>query len=416
MTSSETHARDFLRAGHAGTLVGAFAYFGTCFAVWILNGALAPFLTEELALSPSETGMLVSMPVFAGALLRLPLGLLAEVIGRKHVAMLNMAIVATALGLGWLCVDSYLGLVLIGIPLGVAGASFGVGLALGAGWYPARFKGLAMGIVGAGNAGAVIAVLLAPPLARAFGWQTVYGFAALPVLLAMWILHRFVIEPPDRDRRPWREYASILVDRDAWILALLYMVTFGGTIGLTSFLPTFFHDAYAVPKESVGGYTAVAVFAASALRIVGGWLADRIGGVRLLLALGAVIVSTTLAAATLPASLGTMVCILVLCFAAMGAGNGAVFQLVPLRFGGATAVASSLVGEVGALAGALVPFAMLAAKQFTGSFAPGFLFLLALAATALVSLLVVTKRWIGTWLVAGGRANESVTAPPVPAE
>jgi NNP family nitrate/nitrite transporter-like MFS transporter len=203
------------------------------------------------------------------------------------------------------------------------------------------------------------------------------------------------------------------VDRDAWIFNLIYMVTFGGYIGLTSFLPTLFHDQYGIPRESVGQYAAVIIIMASILRVMGGWIADRVGGVRVLVILSAIILVTTAAAATIPASPWAMVAILVVCFSAMGAGNGAVFQLVPLRFKTTTAVAGSFIGEVGALAGGFLPVAMGYGMKATGSFAPGFLSGTLLTVTALFVLLAVVREWTTTWVGAGGKAlgSEEFTRP-----
>jgi MFS transporter, NNP family, nitrate/nitrite transporter len=49
-------------------------------------------------------------------------------------------------------------------------------------WYPPRHQGLAMGIVGAGNSGTVLASLFAPRLAEALGWHGVFGLALMPVV------------------------------------------------------------------------------------------------------------------------------------------------------------------------------------------------------------------------------------------
>jgi NNP family nitrate/nitrite transporter-like MFS transporter len=149
----------------------------------------------------------------------------------------------------------------------------------------------------------------------------------------------------------------------------------------------------------------VIIIAASILRVLGGWMADKVGGVRILFVLGATIVGLTLAAATMPASPWVMVVILVACFSAMGAGNGSVFQLVPLRFRNSTAVAGSLIGEVGALAGGFLPNAMGLGRQYTGSFAPGFLCGAALSLCLLVALAAVSRRWTTTWVGEGGRAH-----------
>jgi len=185
----------------------------------------------------------------------------------------------------------------------------------------------------------------------------------------------------------------------------MYMVTFGGYIGLTSFLPTLFHDQYNIPKESIGQYSALIIVAASILRILGGGLADAIGGIRMLKSLFWMILFLTGLAAFLPSNPWVMVLILILCFSAMGAGNGAVFQLVPLRFSATTAVAGSLIGEIGALAGGFLPNAMGMGKQYLGSFAPGFVSGALLTLCVMVALSLVTKRWTSTWVGEGGKAK-----------
>jgi NNP family nitrate/nitrite transporter-like MFS transporter len=263
-----------------------------------------------------------------------------------------------------------------------------------------------MGIAGAGNSGAVLALLFAPPLAEAYGWRTVYGISIAPIVLAMVILQIFAKEPPDREEKRLSDYLKVLVDRDAWIFNLIYMVTFGGYIGLTSFLPTLFNDQYGIPSQSIGRYAAGIVLTGSVLRVAGGWLSDRLGGIRLLFVLSVVIIGATLAAATIPSNPWVMVAILIVCFSAMGAGNGAVFQLVPLRFRTTTAVAGSLIGEIGALAGGFLPNVMGLGKEKMGSFAPGFLSGTALSVLLLVTLRGVTKRWTATWVGEGGKARE----------
>lgn len=396
--------RAFRDAGHLPTLLTAFLYFDVCFSVWVVNGAMAPFISEEFGLSPAQKGFMVSVPVIAGALMRFPLGVLAQYIGRKRAAMLEMAVICACLVWGYYFTTSLTGVLLMGVALGVAGASFGVALSLGSGWYPPQYKGLAMGIAGAGNSGTIIAMLAAPPLALAFGWRTVYLLGLIPMGVAMLLLQIYAKEPPDREHKHLKDYLKILVEPDAWIFNLAYSVTFGGFIGLSSFLPTLFHDHYGVAKESVGIYVTLGVVAASALRVVGGWLADHLGGLRLMYLLCGVILASVLLAATLPASPILMAIAVASAMGAMGAGNGAVFQLVPLRFRAETAVAGSLIGEVGALAGGFLPNAMGLGMQYYGSFAPGFLAGALLTVLSLLALVAVSRRWTQTWVGAGGRA------------
>src|SRR5205823_10791917 len=120
---------------------------------------------------------------------------------RKIAAMVEMGLIIFALAFGYFAVDSYDGVLAMGVLLGIAGASFGVALSLGSGWFPAKYKGLAMGIAGAGNSGTVLAVLFAPPLAMKFGWQAVYGLAACTMLLPMAVMWLAAKEPPDREHQ-----------------------------------------------------------------------------------------------------------------------------------------------------------------------------------------------------------------------
>lgn len=410
--------RDFMKSGHLGTLLTALLYFDFCFAIWVLNGAMAPFIAQSFGLTDSQKGFLIALPVMAGALMRFPMGLVSQYIGRKNAAQLEMGTIVVGLLIGSFFVQTYGGVLLMGIIIGIAGASFGVALSLGSGWYPPEHKGLAMGIAGAGNSGAVLAVLFAPPLAKLYGWQAVYGLATIPLIVAMILLQIFAKEPPDREQKSLKEYLKILVDRDAWVFNLMYMVTFGGYIGLTSFLPTLFHEQYGIAKENVGQYSAGIIIMASILRVCGGWIADKIGGIRSILGFGVVIVGTTALAAVVPASPWVMVAILVVCFSAMGAGNGAVFQLVPLRFKTSTAVAGSLIGEVGALAGGFLPMVMMESKARFGSFGPGFLSGTLLAVGMLSCLAMVTQSWTSSWVGAGGVAlsGKEQKSPPTDQE
>jgi NNP family nitrate/nitrite transporter-like MFS transporter len=262
-----------------------------------------------------------------------------------------------------------------------------------------------MGIAGAGNSGTVIAMLAAPPLAFAFGWRTVYLLGLIPMAIALVLLQAFAKEPPDREDKKLRDYLKVLVSGDAWVFNLVYSVTFGGFIGLASFLPTLFHDHYNIPKQSVGIYVTLGVIAASGLRVVGGWLADRIGGIRLLYILCGLILLGTAAAASMPASAWTMAILVALAMGAMGAGNGAVFQLVPLRFSAETAVAGSLIGEIGALAGGFLPNAMGLGKQYFASFTPGFIAGAVLTAISILLLVLIAPKWTKTWVREGGKAH-----------
>lgn len=403
----------FLRSGHAPTLFSAFLYFAFSCCIWVLNGAMAPFITETYQLTPAQKGLMLSIPIIAGALMRFPLGVLAQYIGRKNATLVEMGLIAVAMLYGFFMVKSFNDLLAMGVLLGIAGASFGVALSLGSGWFPPRHKGLAMGLVGAGNVGTAVSVLVAPPLAQAFGWQTVYGFAAAAILLPMLVMIVFAKEPPDLDAHAsFREHIACLFEKDGWAFSLIYGVTFGGFIGLTTFLPTYYYDQFGVSKVQAGQLTMLAAFMGAAVRVFGGWISDRLGGINTLTAVLLIVAVTLVLCGFASASLTATTLLFMVCFSALGAGNGALFQLVPLRWPLTTAVAGSMIGEVGALGGGLVPNAMGLSKQYTGSYAWGFVFFAVLAVAVLLMMRVMQIRWTRTWAEKGGRArNVPPTAP-----
>ena len=298
--------------------------------IWVLNGAMAPFISETYNLSPAQKGLMLSIPIMAGALMRFPLGLLSQYIGRKKATLVEMGLIMVAMLFGFFYVKSFNDLLAMGVLLGIAGASFGVALSLGSGSFPARHKGLAMGIVGAGNVGTAVCVLVAPPLAQAFGWITVCGFAAVAIAIPMVVMAIFAQEPADLDpHASLKEHISCLFEKDGWAFSMIYAVTFGGFIGLITFLPTYYYDQFGVSKVQAGQLTMLAAFMGTALRVFGGWISDRWGGVNTL-NIVLTVVAVTLVACGLSGGLLVLTTLLmILCFAALGAGNGALFQLVP---------------------------------------------------------------------------------------
>jgi NNP family nitrate/nitrite transporter-like MFS transporter len=404
----------FLKSGHPPTLLAAFLYFDFSFAVWVLNGAMGPFISDAFHLSPSQIGLMVSVPTLAGAFMRFPLGVLSQYIGRKNAAIVEMSCIVIALCYGFFFVHTFNNVLAMGVLLGIAGASFGVALSLGSGWFPQQYKGLAMGIAGAGNSGTALASLFAPRLATHFGWQHVYGFAALMMLLPLLVMIFFAKEPPDHEHLTLREHLSCLFEKDGWYFNLVYIITFGGFIGLATFLPSFFYAQFHVTKIQAGELTVLATLTGSATRVVGGWFADRVGGITTLSVVFLIAIAGLFGLMTTPPLLATTL-LFMLCFAALGAGNGATFQLVPLRWPLTTAVAGGMIGEIGALGGSILPNLLGYSKQHTGSFKGGFIVYAVLAFGILGMLRIVSRTWTKTWVGPGGRARiasslESVAA------
>ena len=398
--------RSFLKAGHSPTLLASFIYFTYCCGVWVTNGAMAPFIKDSLQLSPAQLGVMLSVPIFAGALMRFPLGVLAQYIGRKNATLVEMGGIALALLFGYFYVETFHHLIAMGVLLGIAGASFGVALSLGSGSFPARYKGLAMGLVGAGNVGTSLSALLAPQLAQAYGWKAVYGIAALGLMVPVLVMIFLAREPDDVDKHAGlREHVACLFEKDGWAFSVIYAVTFGGFIGLATFLPSYYYDQFGVSKVQAGQLTMLAAFMGAALRIFGGWISDHWGGINTLTAVLLVISASLMACGLAGGSLVVTTLLLMLCFAALGAGNGALFQLVPLRWPLSTAVAGSMIGEIGALGGGLVPNAMGLSRQYAGTYFWGFALFSVLALLVLLMMRSMQMRWTRTWAEKGGRAR-----------
>jgi NNP family nitrate/nitrite transporter-like MFS transporter len=400
--------RTFLKAGHSPTLLASFIYFTYCCGVWVTNGAMAPFIKESLQLSPTQLGVMLSVPIFAGAFMRFPLGVLAQYIGRKNATLVEMGGIAIAMAFGYFYVETFNHLLAMGVLLGIAGASFGVALSLGSGSFPARYKGLAMGLVGAGNVGTSISALLAPQLAQAYGWKAVYGMAGVGLLLPVLVMIFIAKEPDDVDKHSnFRDHIACLFEKDGWAFSLIYAITFGGFIGLTTFLPSYYYDQFGVSKVQAGQLTMLAAFMGAALRIFGGWISDHWGGINTLTAVLVIISLSLLACGLAGGSLVGTTLLLMLCFAALGAGNGALFQLVPLRWSTTTAVAGSMIGEIGALGGGLVPNAMGLSKQYAGTYFWGFALFSGLSLLVLLMMRSMQIRWTRTWAEKGGRARSA---------
>ena len=391
--------KGFLQAGHLPTLIAAFLYFDLSFMAWVILGPMAVQIAADLGLSPAEKGLMVATPVLAGAGFRVVNGLLVDHLGpRRTGAISQVIVIAGLLAAWWLGVHSFVETLLVGLVLGVAGASFAVALPLASRWYPPEHQGTALGIAGAGNSGTVLAALFAPSLAAAFGWNDVLGLATIPLALSLLVYLVLAKDSPDRPapKRP-SEYLAVLRIGDAWWFMFFYSVTFGGFVGLASSLTIYFSDEYGLSPVTAGYFTAACVFAGSLVRPLGGAVADRIGGVRSLTVIYAVAATALVAVSLgLPASWMALG-VFVLSMLALGMGNGAVFQLVPQRFRREIGVMTGLVGMTGGVGGFWLASSLGLSKQVSGSYAAGFLVFAALAVAALLGLTGVKHRWRATW-------------------
>ncbi|MGZ8716348.1 MAG: nitrate/nitrite transporter [Gaiellaceae bacterium] len=368
----------------------ATAAFAVSFSAWSLIAPLAKKFQDELDLSNTRTLFLTATPVVLGSLLRIPVGIVTDRYGGRR--MFTLVLLASALPtLLFGFVDSYWGLIVVGFFLGIAGASFAVGVPFVAGWYAKERQGFAIGIYGMGNIGTAVAAFSAPAIVHHWGRPT-FGVGAAIVLVASAALFHAMAENPERTSAPPR-YAEVL--RSGWRLyrlALLYFVTFGGFVAMAIFLPKLLKDWFGYSLTDAGLRAAGFTLVATAARPIGGWLSDRYSGTLVLVVVfvGIGVDATALAVLSHAPTIVpvTVACLTLAAF--FGAGNGAVFKLVPHEFPGSTGAATGIVGAAGGLGGFFPPIVMGIVKDHFDTYALGFIGLLAFCVAC---ALVTVRMW-----------------------
>jgi len=359
---------------------GAFAL---CFAVFGSVSAMMPVLKKQFLLAPVQVSIAMANPVLLGSLGRIPLGLLTDRFGGRKIFTATMAVsVVAALLMG--TVHSYPQLLLFGFFTGIALASFSIGVAFVSGWYAADKQGFALGVYGAGNVGQSLAAFGAPFLFLRLGFRnTFWSFAAL---LALWTVV-FGLFAKDAPRKtPPKSLAQMvqpLSEGMSWVLSFFYFLTFGGFVAMSIYLPMFLTEIFKLTPQDAGMRTAGFVLLATAMRPIGGFLSDKVGGLTILVWIFPFVTAMAMLMTVqtmVPFTIGALGMA-----AAIGLGNGAVFKLVPEYFPQSIGAVTGLVGAMGGLGGFFPPLVLGLIRQRTGSFLWGFVFL---GAFALICLLI----------------------------
>lgn len=379
-----------MNRGNPLQLTLATGAFAVCFAVFGSVSAMMPIIRKNLGLGPLQVSIALAVPVLLGSLGRIPLGILTDRFGGRRVfaAVMALAVIPTfAIGFA----KSYTELLVWGFFVGIGLASFSVGVAFVSRWHPPEAQGKALGIYGAGNIGQSLAAFGAPMIAAALGFR--WGFWIFGLLTLAWLaIYLWKAEDPKVQTRPRTLVESLapLKQSDAWILSIYYFLTFGGFVAMSVYLPTFLTDLFGLTPQDAGFRTAGFVVLATLMRPIGGTLADKIGGGRILLGVFpfTALMAILMAFPTMPTftvgALGMA--------AAIGLGNGAVFKLVPEYFPTTVGSVTGLVGAAGGLGGFFPPLVVGMVKRSTGGFTLGFVFLAAFAMLCMLVLLWRRRR------------------------
>jgi len=415
--------------GDAKTLFAAFLYFDFSFMVWTMLGPLSTEIAESLAIggfvmSAGQKATLLSIPILAGALLRILLGFGVDKFGAKKTALMSQTVVIAVLFYAFFrgASISYNELLVVAIGLGFAGASFAVALPQAGQWYPPKLQGIVLGIAGAGNIGVVVDFLFAPKIAEIWGWQTVFlvGAALSSVIFVTYV---FMAKDAPADvykanPKKLKDYLKLLKDKDTWWFNLFYAVSFGGFVGFAGYMKVYLMNTYQSDMSSFGldvfdesnvkviaGYFgALCIFAGAVLRPVGGAFADKLGGIKSLYIFFGTISLLAILNATMTLPFSVAIFVLFLIMANLGMANGAVFQLVPQRFGKDIGIMTGIIGAAGGLGGTALIKTLGWSKGAFDGYSAGFMIFAAVVLVALMGISLVKTRWRTTWgIQAGGR-------------
>ncbi|HEY4247795.1 MAG TPA: MFS transporter [Lacunisphaera sp.] len=384
--------------GHWPTLVTAFLYFDVSFMVWTMLGALGVQIGMSLGLSPQQKGLMVAVPYLSGAFIRIALGLLVDRMGAKNTGIVAQLVVIAGMTVAWRAgLHSFHQTLAFGAVLGVAGASFAVALPQAGRWYPPQMQGLVLGLAGAGNIGVVIDSIFAPRLANAYGWNSVFGLAVLPLIVVLVVYLLFSREAPiETKKKKFSDYLTLLKQKDAHWFCLFYTVSFGGFSGLAASLIIYFTSEFGLTAVRAGEMAALCTLVGAVGRPVGGALADRLGGIRALY-IFYLVAGTSLTAVAFLNSLWLCTLAFFLASGAFGMANGSVFQLLPQRFPRDLGVMTGLAGCGGGIGGFLLASSLGYSKGLTGTYLAGLLIFAGLCVVAIIGLGVVKTRWRTTW-------------------
>lgn len=374
-----------LKPGASRALFLSTTAFAVSFSVWGLIASLAPTFAQAYGLSAKTKSLLIAIPVLLGSIGRLPAGMLADRFGgRKVFSILLLISALPAIGIGFS--NSYSQLVWLGVFIGIAGTSFAIGVSFTSPWFSKDQQGTALGIFGMGTIGQSIAVFGAPVLALWLAsWRPVF-FIFATISLIWGIVFLLFARNAVSTIKPKTMSENIRVLRSsplAWVLSLFYFLTFGGFVAFSIYLPTLLRDYFGLSAADAGARTAGFVVLATLMRPVGGMLADRWGGAKVLMfvflavALLGVLMGCPLMPTFTIGALGAA--------ASLGLGNGAVFKLVPEYFPKETGTVTGLVGAFGGLGGFFPPLVLGFIRDSTGTYTIGFILL---AGSALACLVV----------------------------
>lgn len=392
------------RRQQISVLTANTAAFTICFAVWVMFGVIGNPIADELDLSETQFGVLTALPVLTGSLLRVPIGIWGDRFGGRPVFALLMLGAVIPVYLVQFA-TAYWQLLILGAFVGMAGASFSVGIAYTARFFERERQGFAMGIFGAGNAGAALTNYVAPTLVVWFGWQFVPTVYALMLTVTVALFWLFTYPEPPRARvgeTSLRDQFAMLKDPKVWKYGQYYSVVFGGYVALSLYLTRYYVMEYEFGLQTAAVIATIFVLPSGVIRAFGGWLSDRFGAHTVtwwcmwssFVCLFVMSYPYTEYAitqrdgGTLEFAFGVNVWLFTLLLfivgIAWGIGKASVFKYISDEYDRNIGLVSGIVGLLGGVAGFLLPIMFGALVDLTGVSSTAFMLLFGVTGVSLI--------------------------------
>ncbi|KIO66888.1 hypothetical protein B4064_2032 [Caldibacillus thermoamylovorans] len=355
------------------------------FMVWVLLSSLMTFIKEDILLTPVQVSIVTAVPVILGSVLRIPLGFYTDRFGARIIFIISFLIllfpifyISTA--------NTFIDLVIGGLFLGVGGATFSIGVTSLPKYYSKERQGFINGIYGVGNAGTAITTFGAPILAKSIGWQDTVRLYLILLLAFIVLLFIFGDRKEVRVKKSMVEQIQgVYKNATLWFLSLFYFITFGAFVAFTVFLPNFLVTFFGLDPVDAGIRTGIFIVLATAMRPIGGFLADRFNPFVILMIVFIFVSLSGILLAFSPDITWYTVGALSVAVSA-GIGNGTIFKLVPFYFSNQAGVVNGVVSAMGGLGGFFPPLLLTAVNNMTGQYAIAFMLM---SEFALVSFVIV---------------------------
>ncbi len=362
-----------------------------CFMVWLSLAPMIDIILKNAGVEVSELqrSLLLATPILLGSIMRIPMGIMSDRFGgKKTYIILMLFLIIPVLMIPR--VHSYGMLVFSALLLGMSGTSFAIGVSYVTRFFPPEKQGLVLGIAGVGNIGTAFSAFFFPRWVKTINLNGVF-YVLIGLLILFVILLLFSPESETNKNASLGASLSVAKERDTWLLALFYFLTFGMFMSMTNLLSTFMVNLFNDSLVDAGLWAAMFAVVGTLVRPIGGYLSDKIRPMTLLRYDFILIIVAAIVLGIFLETKGIFTTLIIAVAILVGLGNGIIFKMVPFVSSGNTGAVTGFVGAMGGLGGYFPPIILGLIKQMTGSYKIG-IYLIAIF--GIICLVLLQKIYI----------------------